>query len=283
MTALLFGASGQVGCELAAAGSFTIVPRAEADFSDPASCRAAVMARRPSVVVNTAAYTAVDKAEAESDLAFTVNRDTPAALAGACAELGIPLVHLSTDYVFDGTKAQPYTEDDATAPLSVYGTSKLAGEDAIRARLDRHVILRTAWVFSARRDNFIRTMHRLADRPELRVVDDQRGGPTAAAHVAQAVLAILAAVAQGRAHWGTFHFCGAPAVTRHELAQAVFATLGHGPRLLPIATADYPLPARRPANSMLDCRALQTAYGITPPDWRAALPAILTHLEGSSP
>lgn len=280
---LLFGAGGQVGTELVRQGDFEVVPRGEADLADPAACRRAILVRRPPVVVNAAAYTAVDRAEGEPDLAFAVNAHGPAALAGACAELGVPLVHLSTDYVFDGAKATPYREDDSPAPLSVYGASKLAGEQAIRARLDRHVILRTAWVFSGRRDNFIRTMHRLADRPELKVVDDQIGGPTAAAQVAEAVRALLAAIAAGRGRWGTFHFCGSPAVSRFQLAGAVFAALGRGPKLVPIATAAYPLPARRPANSMLDCRALEGAYGIPSPDWRTALPGALAQLEGKSP
>lgn len=283
MTALLFGANGQVGHELARRGDFVIVPRAEADLADPAACRRAVLARRPSVVVNAAAYTAVDKAEAEAEAAFAINRDGPTALAEACAGLGIPLVHLSTDYVFDGAKPAPYREDDPTAPLSAYGASKLAGEQAIGARLDRHVILRTAWVFSARRDNFIRTMHRLADRAELKVVDDQIGGPTAAADVAEAVLAILAAIADGRGRWGTFHFCGSPAVSRFQLAEAVFTALGRGPKVTPIATSAYPLPARRPANSMLECSVLGAAYGIASPDWRTALPPILAQLERKSP
>lgn len=279
---LLFGAGGQVGFELARRGDFDVVHRSEADLTDPGACRAAVLARRPPVVVNAAAYTAVDKAESEPATAFAVNRGGPAALAEACAELGIPLVHLSTDYVFDGSKCEPYGEDEATAPLSVYGASKLAGEEAIRARLGHHVILRTAWVFSARRDNFVRTMHRLADRQDLSVVDDQIGGPTAAVDVAAAVLDIIGTISDGRAAWGTFHFCGQPAVSRSSLAEAVFSALGRGPRLWRITTAAYPLPARRPANSMLDCRRLQAAYGISSPDWRAALPAIIRSLEGST-
>ncbi|MBX9634780.1 MAG: dTDP-4-dehydrorhamnose reductase [Magnetospirillum sp.] len=279
---LLFGANGQVGFELAQRADFEIIPRSEADFTNPAACHAAVLKRRPNVVVNAAAFTAVDRAESESGLAFAINADTPAALAQACAQLAIPLIHLSTDFVFDGGKSGPYDEADAPRPLSVYGASKLAGEDAIRTCLDRHVILRTAWVFSARRDNFIKTMLGLAHRPELKVVDDQTGGPTPAAQVAMAVCRILDAVAMGRAEWGTFHFCGTPAVSRLALAAAAFAVLGRGPRLFPTPSASFPLPARRPANSMLDCRRLHQAYGITPPDWRSALPAIIRSLEGSA-
>jgi len=277
---LLFGASGQVGWELARLGDFTITDRAKVDLTAPAACRAAVLAHRPSAVVNAAAYTAVDDAEADCAQAFAINRDGPAALAEVCADLAIPLIQLSTDYVFDGAKREPYAETDAPGPLSVYGASKLAGEEAIRSRLDHHVILRTAWVFSSRRDNFVRTMLRFADRPALSVVADQIGGPTPAAHVAMAILRILSAIAGGRAEWGTFHFCGAPAVSRLTLAEAVFAALGRGPRLSPVPSEAYPLPARRPTNSMLDCRRLQAAYGISPPDWRSALPDIIRNLDG---
>lgn len=265
---LLFGAGGQIGHELMRRGGFAAVPRAEADLADPAGVKAAILRRRPAAVVNAAAYTAVDRAEAEPEACFTVNAEAPAAMAEACAALGIPLVQLSTDYVFDGDKQAPYGEDDPTRPLSVYGASKLAGEEAVRSRLDAHVILRTAWVFSARRDNFVRTMLRLADRPELKVVDDQIGGPTAAADIARAVQTILAADA---ATWGTFHYCGAPAVSRFALAEAVFAARGRGPRLIPIPTTAYPLPARRPANSTLDCRRIAAAYGLAQPEWRGAL------------
>lgn len=272
-TALLFGAGGQVGAELLARHPFDAPSRAEVDLADPQAVATAILARQPSVVVNAAAYTAVDRAEAEPELAMAVNYDASAAMADACARLGIPLVHLSTDYVFDGSKNGPYTEAEAPAPLSVYGASKLAGEEAIRARLDTHVILRTAWVFSPRRENFVRTMLRLAEREELRVVDDQRGGPTPAAAVADAVMAVLAS---GSPTWGTFHFCGAPAVSRFEFARAIFAALGRGPRLVAIGSDAYPLPARRPANSMLDGSRFAAAYGMPAPDWRAALPSIIT-------
>ncbi|MBX9635600.1 MAG: dTDP-4-dehydrorhamnose reductase [Magnetospirillum sp.] len=280
---LLFGASGQIGFELARHGDFAIPDRAQTDLADPAACRAAILAHHPAAVVNAAAYTGVDKAETEPRKAFAVNGDGPAGLAQACAELAIPLIHLSTDYVFDGDKREAYNETDIPRPLSVYGASKLAGEEAIRHHLDRHVILRTAWVFSDRRDNFIKTMLGLADRPDLSVVNDQIGGPTAAAHVALAVLRILDAMAAGRAEWGTFHFCGTPAVSRFALAEAAFAALGRGPWLSPIPTGSYPLPARRPANSMLDCRRLQAAYGIAQPDWRSALPGIVRSLAGNAP
>lgn len=279
---LLFGASGQVGAALLSSGCFLALSRRDADLSDPRSCRAAILTRRPPVVVNAAAYTAVDRAEAEANLAFTVNRDAPAALAEACAELDIPLIHLSTDYVFDGALDRPYRETDTPRPLSVYGASKLAGEEEIRKRLVRHVILRTAWVFSDRRDNFVRTMVRLANHQEIKVVDDQIGGPTAATAVASAVLAVLDAISDGRGVWGTFHYCGAPAVSRFGLASAVFFALGRGPKVLPVGTPTFPLPARRPAQTMLDCSSLRAAYGIVQPDWRPTIPETVQTLMGAS-
>jgi dTDP-4-dehydrorhamnose reductase len=272
---LLLGSEGQVGGELRRMGGFAVLPRAEADMRDTPAVRRAVLSRRPSVVVNCAAYTAVDRAESEPELALAVNRDGPAALADACAELDIPLIHLSTDYVFDGARPDAYGEDDATRPLSVYGASKLAGEHEVRARLARHVVLRTAWVFSPRRDNFVRSMLKLAGRPELSVVDDQRGCPTAAVEVARAVRSMVAAMAVGHGRWGTFHFCGWPAVSRFAFAEAIFAARGGGPRLRPITTEAYPLPARRPANSALDCGKVLAAYGIAQPDWRTSLKAII--------
>lgn len=272
---LLLGGDGQVGGELRRLGGFAVLPRAEADLRDGDALRRAVLSRRPPVVVNCAAYTAVDRAEGEPEVATAVNRDGPAALADACAELDVPLIHLSTDYVFDGTRDGAYGETDATRPLSVYGASKLAGEDAVRARLARHVVLRTAWVFSARRDNFVRSMLTLAGRPEVAVVNDQHGCPTAAADVARAVRVMVAAVLGGGGVWGTFHFCGRPAVSRFAFAEAIFAARGGGPRLRPVATEAYPLPARRPANSALDCGKVLAVYGIAQPDWRTSLKAII--------
>lgn len=280
---LLFGATGQVGSELLTMGRFQVVPRAEADLTDPGALAACVLRHRPPMVINAAAYTAVDRAESDSRAAFAINRDGPAALAAACATLGIPLIHLSTDYVFDGTKSGAYRPEDRPNPLSVYGLSKLAGEDAIRALHRTAVILRTAWVFGPRRDNFVKTMVRLADRPDLRVVDDQWGGPTAARDVAQAVMTIAAAWNRGQGVPGTFHFCGGPPVSRFGFAQAIFDAMGLGPRLTAIPTSAYPLPARRPANSMLECTSLFDAYGIAMPDWRPTLPGILRMLPTQLP
>lgn len=289
MTALLFGATGQVGREIVARAAghgvaLDSISRAEADFGTPAALRRAVVRRKPRLVVNAAAYTAVDRAEAEPGPAFAVNRDAPAALAAICAELDCPLIHISTDYVFDGAKDGAYREDDAIAPLNVYGASKAAGEAAIRAALPRHVILRTAWVFGPARDNFVKTMLRLgAARPELGVVTDQYGGPTAACDLADIILAIAVKIAAGQGVWGTFHCCGGPRVSRYDFASAIFAAAGRGPALRAATSAEFPAPARRPANSMLDCTRLQDAYGLSQPDWRAALPGIVTRiLRGSS-
>ena len=250
--------------------------RSEVDITDAAAVAAAV--RGADFVANCAAYTAVDKAETERDQAFAVNATGPGVIARACAEAGAALLHISTDYVFRGDGDRPWREDDPIAPLSVYGESKAAGEAAVREALPRHVILRTAWVFAAHGNNFVRTMLRLgAERPELRIVADQRGGPTAAADIAAAILAIRErALAPGFDGWGTFHFAGAPATTWHDFAAAIFAEKGGAaPALHPIATSDYPTPARRPSNSVLDCGKIGRVFGLAQPDWRRALSAVV--------
>ncbi|HMG50546.1 MAG TPA: dTDP-4-dehydrorhamnose reductase [Inquilinus sp.] len=281
MTLVVFGAGGQVGRELATlatARGLAVRARArsEVDITDAAAVAEAV--RGADFVANCAAYTAVDKAEAERDQAFAVNATAPGVIARACAEAGAALVHISTDYVFPGDGDRPWREDDPIAPLSVYGESKAAGEAAVRAALPRHIILRTSWVFAAHGSNFVRTMLRLgAERPELRIVADQRGGPTAAADIAAAILAVRdRALAPGFSDWGTFHYSGAPATTWYEFAAAIFAAQGGGgPKLHPIATSDYPTPARRPANSVMDCGRIARVFGVAQPDWRQSLAAML--------
>lgn len=282
---LVFGAAGQVGSALRAGvwPGVDVVPftRADVDLTDRRAIERALAGRGPfdgrCVVVNAAAYTAVDRAEQEPEAAFAANRDGPAALAAASAAVGAPLVHLSTDYVFDGAKAEAYDEDDPIAPLGVYGRSKAEGEEAVRAAAPRHLIIRTSWVFGCEGANFVKTMLRLgAERSELRVVADQVGGPTAAADIA-AMIARVAAMAAARDDgWGTYHFSGAPAVSWHQLACAVFAERRRRfgapePAVLPIAAADWPTPARRPANSTLNCRRIAERFGVAQPDWRAAL------------
>lgn len=289
MKLLLLGGNGQVGRELRrvlpALGDVVVGTRdgadadVAADFDVPESLAGLVHRIAPDVVVNAAAYTAVDRAEGEPVAAFRANAEAPAALARGCAETGALLLHYSTDYVFDGSGMRPYHEGDATAPLGVYGASKLAGEEAIRASGARHAILRTAWVYSAHGRNFLRTMLRLAaERDELRVVADQIGAPTPAGWIADATGQLLR---HGLAASGTWHLVAAGETSWHGFADAIMdeaqavGLLPHRPRVLPIATADYPTPARRPAYSVLDTTKLQREFGFVPPDWRDGLRATL--------
>ncbi|HEX3954925.1 MAG TPA: dTDP-4-dehydrorhamnose reductase [Stellaceae bacterium] len=285
MKVLVTGAGGQVGHELsrlAWPAGYGIAAFDHAGL-DIAQCNAvtAVMARvRPDIVVNAAAYTAVDRAESERDAAFAGNCTGPGNLAASCREAAIPLIHISTDYVFDGSKAGPYREDDPVKPLGVYGTSKEAGDRAVREALPQHVILRTAWVYGAHGHNFVKTMLRLAaDRPVLRVVADQTGSPTSAGDIATAIAAVVAQIAAGNCRWGTYHFAGGGAVTWHGFAQAIFELAapwrGSPPQVDAITTADYPTPAKRPANSVLDCRQIGEAFGIVPRPWRDQLADVI--------
>lgn len=290
MRALVFGANGQVGTELirsAEVGGFDARPltRAEVDLTDPAAIARLIAASDAGIVVNAAAYTAVDKAEDERDLAFAVNATAPGAMAEACAAGRIPLLHVSTDYVFDGSGDAPWRETDPVAPLGVYGASKLAGERAVAGAGAEAVILRTAWVFSAHGGNFVKTMLRAGQgRDEMRVVADQFGGPTPAHAIADALWTIAAALRDGRAAPGLFHFAGAPATSWADFAEAVFARTGWPavPRVTRIATADWPTPAARPANSVLDCSAIAAAYGIAQPDWRIGLDDVICELSAAS-
>jgi dTDP-4-dehydrorhamnose reductase len=287
---LVVGAGGQVGRALCArdgAGGIAIVgrTRADLDITDPAQVRASLAARPFTAVINAAAYTAVDKAESDAAAAYAINRDGPRNLAIAAAERGIPLLHISTDYVFDGTRDGAYRETDPTEPTGVYGASKLAGEAAVRSAQPRHIILRTSWVYGPSSGNFVATMLRLAaERPELRVVADQRGGPTTAAAIADALLTMVSQLDRGEP-WGTYHFSGAPAVTWHGFAQEIVARaaprLRQVPKVTPIGTADYPTPARRPANSVLDCTRIERQFGIRQPDWRATLGEIVETLQAN--
>lgn len=252
------------------------VGRAAVDICEAKTIERAMVQTRPDVVINSAAYTAVDKAESDQEQAFRMNRDGAGALAAAAARAGVPIIHISTDYVFAGDKATPYVEDDATGPVTVFGRSKLEGEDAVRGANPRHVIVRTAWVHSPGGNNFVKTMLRLAgERDELRVVGDQRGNPTYAPHLCRAILEIARQV-KGKGDdfggWGLYHAAGTGVTTWHGLASEVMAASGKlgGPSVpvTAISTADYPTPAKRPVNSALDCSKLQNTFGITLPDWQ---------------
>lgn len=296
MRIIITGAHGQVGWELtqrATAQGHQVLAwdRAELDISDADAVNAALQASQAALVINAAAYTAVDRAEQEEDAAFAVNRDGAANLAAACAKLNLPLLHISTDYVYDGGKIDPYVESDPTTPLGVYGESKLAGDEAVRELWARHLILRVSWVFGIHGHNFVKTMLRLAkEQEELRIVSDQRGCPTYAADIADVLLELAARVAQIDAAdaWGTYHYCGSPATTWHGFASAIVEQAQQIPKrqrrkdtdllvqtITAINTAAYPTPAARPINSVLDCAKLQSAFGITPRPWLDGLQAVV--------
>ncbi|MEM8698039.1 MAG: dTDP-4-dehydrorhamnose reductase [Pseudomonadota bacterium] len=284
MKILMFGKTGQVATEIQRrAQDVTALGRDQADLIEPEACRAAVLAAEADLVLNAAAYTAVDQAEEDEATAFKVNAAAPTAMAEAAALRGLPFLHISTDYVFDGSGDTPWVEDAPTAPLGAYGRTKLAGEQGIVAAGGAHVILRTAWVHAAHGGNFLRTMLRLADRERLTIVDDQRGGPTAAGDIAEALLTIARAFHEGRGTNGIYHFCGAPAVSWHGFASEIFAmSQGPSPDCVPVPSSEYPTKAARPGNSVLECSKIALDYGIAQPDWRVSLREILTEIEGET-
>lgn len=282
MKLLVFGQTGQVACELArrlpADVTARFLSRAEADLMDPAACAAAVMASDADAVINAAAWTAVDRAEAEESAATIVNGDAPTALAQACSARGLPFLHISTDYVFDGAGTTPFAPDHPTAPLGAYGRSKLKGEAGVRAAGGNALILRTSWVVSAHGANFVKTMLRLGrERPALTVVADQIGGPTPAAAIADALFTCARAMVAGQTG-GTHHFSGAPDTSWADFAREIMAQAHLPCQISDIPTSAYPTPAKRPANSRMDCSALKTAFGIGRPDWRVGLGDILKDL-----
>lgn len=293
MTILLLGANGQLGQELQRAlaplGTIVATTRSGAlpdgsacevaDFDQPASLAALLDRVQPTVVVNAAAYTAVDRAEGDRDAAFRANAEAPGVLAQWCAQAGVPLVHYSTDYVFDGQGTRPYREDDATAPLGVYGASKLAGEQAIRAAGGRHLIFRTAWVYASHSANFLRTMLRVgAERDVLRVVADQVGTPTPAALIADVT---AQALQHDGALSGTWHLTAKGETSWHGFAEAIFAeavatgVLPRAPKVEAITTAEYPTPAKRPAYSHLDVAKLEQDFGVVLPSWQDGLKRVI--------
>ncbi|MDD9719506.1 dTDP-4-dehydrorhamnose reductase [Sulfitobacter sp. PR48] len=282
MTILVFGETGQVARELALLDGTKCVGRAGADLASPEACAALIKAERPGAVINAAAFTAVDKAESDEALATVVNADSPGAMARACADLGIPLVHISTDYVFEGGGTRPWTADDQTGPLSAYGRSKCAGEEAVRAAGGTHAILRTSWVVSAHGNNFVKTMLRLgAERDVLTIVADQIGGPTGAREIAAACHSIAGQLAADPEKTGTYHFSGAPDCSWADFARAIFDKAGVSCEVRDIPSSDYPTPAVRPLNSRMDCSETERRFGISRPDWQATLTHILKDIGAS--
>ncbi|MGF6871745.1 dTDP-4-dehydrorhamnose reductase [Paraburkholderia sp. MM5477-R1] len=289
-TILVTGVNGQLGYELARTlqglGNVVAVDRSRLDLSNLDQIRAVVRDLRPALIANPAAYTAVDKAEEERDLAMRINGEAPGVLAEEAKKLGAALIHYSTDYVFNGTKEGAYVEDDPTDPQNVYGRSKLAGEQAIAASGVNHLVLRTSWVYGTRGKNFLLTMLRLgADRPELKVVADQFGAPTWCNTIATltAHLCAQSFAAEDGAKWwdersGIYHLCAGDSTSWHGFASAIFelADLPNRPNTLPIPAADYPTPAKRPANSRMSNDKLARVFGLAAPHWRDALKLCLT-------
>lgn len=290
MRLLVFGRSGQVAIELARLSGegheIRCLGRDEADLSRPEAAmgavRRALEAFRPEAVINAAAWTGVDAAEAQQDAAQALNADAPATIAQLAVEAGLPFVHLSTDYVFDGASTVPFAPDAATAPLGAYGRSKLAGEEGVAGAANPAgwAILRTSWVFSAHGANFVKTMLRLgAERDALRIVADQIGGPTPAAALAQACVTIAETLAADPGRSGIYHFSGVPDTSWAGFAREIMARAKLGCRIEEIPSTDYPTPAPRPLNSRLDCRSTETVFGLTRPDWRTGLDCVLTELK----
>jgi dTDP-4-dehydrorhamnose reductase len=280
---LVFGESGQVGQELQRRAGDVILEvhgRQEADFTDPDACAALVEATDADAVINAVAYTAVDRAEDQEDLALTINGTTPGAIARACAARGLPMVHISTDYVFDGSGDQPFAPDHPTGPLGAYGRTKLAGEEAVRAAGGTHAIFRTSWVVSAHGNNFIKTMLRLgAGRERLTIVADQIGGPTCAAAIADTCFTAARQLLEDPSKSGTYHLSGAPDVSWADFAREIFQQSGLQCEVVDIPSSDYPTPAVRPLNSRMDNATTEATFGIARSDWRPGLRDILSNLE----
>ena len=282
--ALVFGTTGQLAKELArrAGPDITLDMRGrdQADFTDPAACAAILAASDADVVINAVAYTAVDKAEDEEPLATLINATSPTAIAHAAAARGLPFVHVSTDYVFDGSGDQPWGPEAPTAPLGAYGRSKRAGEMGITTANGAYAILRTSWVVSAHGRNFLKTMRQLGQtRDQLTIVADQIGGPTPAAALADACLAAARGLLADPGKTGIYHVAGGPDVSWADFAREIFAQSGISCTVADIPSSDYPTPAARPLNSRLDCAAFEQVFGLPRPDWRVGLRDILNDLE----
>lgn len=280
MTVIVIGQSGQVSSALGEAPGVVTLSRSVIDLERPEEGVKALLDRQPTAIINAAAYTAVDRAEEDAERAQQINGRAPGVLARAAAGAGVPFVHISTDYVFAGMGGQPWQPDDPVDPPNVYGASKLAGEEAVRAAGGAHAILRTSWVFSEVGANFVKTMLRLSDtRSALSIVEDQIGGPTPARAIAEATLIVARALIDAPSKSGTYHFSGAPDVSWKTFAEEIFAQAGRAVDVTGIPTADYPTPARRPLNSRLDCSAITETFGIPRPDWKQALADVLSRLD----
>ncbi|WP_340300703.1 dTDP-4-dehydrorhamnose reductase [Roseobacter sp. HKCCD5988] len=276
---LVLGSTGQVASELKRLPGVFAVGRPDVDFCDLASISEVIERASPLAVINAAAYTAVDAAEDEADVAHRINALASGEVARVCRALDIPIVHISTDYVFDGRGTRPYLPEDACNPLGVYGASKRAGEEAILASGCRHAILRTSWVFSRYGSNFVKTMLRLGgERGQLSVVSDQIGCPTSAASIANCCVEIAKNMIADRSICGTFHFSGAPQVSWFEFAREIFEISGSEVDLTPIATDSYPTKAQRPLYSVLDCQSTRETFGVTQPDWRGDLVRVIKEI-----
>lgn len=283
---LVTGASGQVGQELAQVDSnhqVIALTRQQLDITDSRQIAAAIDQYGPDIIINAAAYTQVDRAEHEIELAFAVNRDAVADLALVCRQAQIPLLHISTDYVFDGSKQGAYLETDPLAPLGVYGESKAEGEVVLQATLEQYLILRTSWVFSATGNNFVTTMLRLGkEREELGIVDDQHGCPTSARSIAAVLMQIADRYLRGDSvEWGSYHYCNQPQTTWFGFANEIFRQADgyDNLKLKPISTSEYPTPAQRPPNSVLDCSALESSFGLKQANWADELHSVLTRAQ----
>jgi len=301
MKVLVLGAAGQVGSEIDAAftrvapagrvGVLSIVnmTRADCDVGDPSAIKAVIDVHQPDWVINATAYTAVDQAESETDLAQRTNADAPKVLAENCSRAGARLIHISTDYVFSGEGDESFTEECATKPLGVYGATKLAGEAAIKQALSAHIILRTSWVFGEHGKNFVKTMLKLsASRDEISVVADQFGAPTSARGIAETIASIVFSMSEAMPEdnrWGTYHFSGYPFTTWAAFAETLLqqaqevGLIGNAPQVTPITTAEYPTPAARPLNSRLDCSKIVQNFGISPDNWEASLATMFENLQ----
>ncbi|MBW2005639.1 MAG: dTDP-4-dehydrorhamnose reductase [Deltaproteobacteria bacterium] len=287
MKLLVIGANGQLGREVCTKGknqgiAMSGLDLPDFDVTEPFAVKKAVSQAGVSLVINASAYTAVDKAESEPELAFAVNRDGPAYLATSCAEIGVPLIHISTDYVFNGNKKGLYLETEPISPLGIYGKSKAAGETKIRDNLKEHIIIRTAWLYGLHGNNFAKTMLRLSKEKEIvRVVADQYGCPTYAADLADAILTIATQISEQRnVIWGTYHYCGKGVTSWHGFAQTIFDMANQHDSLMvkevvPITTSEYPTPAKRPANSGMDCSLITKHFGISLRPWQESLSDML--------